>query len=839
MQKISLDGIYKLKKLRYGEDIGFVFQDNFYPAGWLDAKVPEDVRETLQRYGLIDGYYLGKNLDAERWIEKSDWLYVKDFYCGKDLQGKENTLCFEGIDTLAEIWLNGKLAGKTDNMFLEQKIDVSDLLRYGAYNLLAVRVLSPVESLKDRDKDGIYPEEDTDRMLLRKSQMNWGWDFCGHCLTGGIWKSVFLRSRDRASWKKVHFETLEIEKNKAVLLADLEVDPYGNGRLEADISLFLRGDLKVHMRAGLNRDAKLEIPVSNPALWWPRPYGKPDLYEVKVVLYEDGQEADRKEFRFGIRTIRLNQEKQESGGHNFFFEVNGKRIFVRGANWVPLDCVYSRIHPEDYDFYIERAIESNLSMLRVWGGGIYESEHFFDLCDENGIMVFQDFMLACGIYPQNDEFLQKIGKEVKEIADRYYNRASLVLWSADNELDQAYWWYGLESHFKENRVNRIGVKAALEEADRTRPFLVSSPCSPFEKEEGGDDPNSFLQGDMHIYLTRFVRESEYYYRKLLEFEPRFMSEYGFSSLPSEDTYRRFNYFEKELDFARNPWLGELPWLKELAEKGNMQDTIYMTQFTHAQALKYWIEYLRSCKWICGGSLYWKFNDPIAPNREENMLFPTLMSVIDFARNPKLAYYYAKRAYEDVILAFREKTGGLAVYGCNETENAYKGVLTIRLMDFDGRIFYEKKKKTCIQADCSEELFMLEEELLKSADPESSYVYAAFEPDERADGIFRLENRFMLLEIGEWNRVKLPEASLSVDMEKIDGKNYEVKISAGKYAQDVMLTVQDTDAFYSDNGFCMDAGNVKNVHIRFAKETGCGKRLLIRTANAEDQVILLE
>ena len=235
MQKISLDGIYKLKKLRYGEDIGFVFQDNFYPAGWLDAKVPEDVRETLQRYGLIDGYYLGKNLDVERWIEKSDWLYVKDFYCGKDLQGKENTLCFEGIDTLAEIWLNGKLAGKTDNMFLEQKIDVSDLLRYGAYNLLAVRVLSPVESLKDRDKDGIYPEEDTDRMLLRKSQMNWGWDFCGHCLTGGIWKSVFLRSRDRASWKKVHFETLEIEKNKAVLLADLEVDRYGNGRLEADI----------------------------------------------------------------------------------------------------------------------------------------------------------------------------------------------------------------------------------------------------------------------------------------------------------------------------------------------------------------------------------------------------------------------------------------------------------------------------------------------------------------------------------------------------------------------------------------------------------------------------
>lgn len=838
MREISLNGIYKLKRLKHGESMEFVFSEKFYPAGWLDARVPEDVRETLQRYGLIDGYYLGKDLDRERWIEESDWLYVKDFYCEKELEGKENILCFEGIDTLSEIWINGILAGRTDNMFLEQRIDVSNLLKYGTYNVLAVRILSPVESMKEVDRAGIYPQEDTTRMLLRKSQMNWGWDFCGHCLTGGIWKPVFLRSRDCAVWKTVHLETTELQNGKAVVSAKLEAAPWKMAELKAKIELSFEGKLAAEAETELIPAGKVEFQVENPQLWWPRPYGLPNLYDAEVILYEDGKETDRRSFRFGIRTIRLDQEKQEKQGRNFLFEINRKRIFVRGANWVPLDCVYSRIREEDYDFYIRRAVESNLSMLRVWGGGIYESEHFFDLCDENGLMVFQDFMLACGIYPQDDAFLEKMDKEVREITDRYHNRASLVLWSADNELDQAYWWYGLEEHFKENRVNRIGVKKAAEESDTTRPFLISSPCSPFEEEEGGDDPNSPLQGDMHIYLTRFTKESEYYYRKLLEFEPRFMSEYGFSSLPVEDSYRTFNFFEKELDFMRNPWLGELPWLKELAEKGDVAEEIYMSQFTHAQALKYWIEYLRSCKWTCGGSLYWKFNDPVAPNREENMLFPTLMSSIDFYRRPKMAYYYAKRAYEDVILAFREEADGIAVYGCNETEQDYEGTLEVYLLTFDGSMQYEKELETVIEKDSSRKLCLVSNEVLGRVDRETAYLRTVWKGKGDTEKEIALENRFMLLEIGQWNQVKMPQAHLEIQVNKAGEQDYEVKISANSFAQDVMLFVQDTDVFYSDNAFCMDSESEKTVRLHFSGESGRGQRLLIKAWNAEDFVVLL-
>lgn len=837
MKKIDLDGVYKLKRLDYGTDIGFVFADDFYPAGYLDANVPGDVRTALKAYGLIDGYYLGKDLDRERWIEESDWLYVRDFYCERELEGKENLLCFEGIDTLAQVWLNGVCVGNTDNMFLEYRFDVGTVLRYGAWNTLAVKVISPVESQKDVDRSGIYPQEDTTRMLLRKSQMNWGWDFCGHCLTGGIWKSVRIQSRDHAILGTVRFRTKRMEEKRAVLEAELAADRYAPYRektdLEARIELCYGEEKVTTARLSLNEPVCTELAVENPRLWWPRPYGEAALYDITVLLYEDGRLVDEQRLRFGIRTVVLKQDRLLEGGRSFLLEVNGKKIFVRGANWVPLNCVYGEIEEEEYDFYFKRVTESNLSMLRVWGGGIYEPDHFFDLCDENGVMVFQDFMLACGIFPQNDDFLDRVSKEVASVVERYYNRTSLVLWSADNELDEAYLWYGMQEHFKENRVNRIGVQRAVKEHDPYRPFLVSSPCSPFEEEEGGDEANSCLQGDMHIYLTRFVKDSEYYYRKLLEFVPRFMSEYGFSSLPVDDTYHAFNFYGKKPDLMANPWLGELPWLKELSETGSAEDIIYMTQFTHAQALKYWIEYLRACKWTCGGSLYWKFNDPIAPGRE-NMLFPTLMSVIDFERRPKLAYYYAKRAYEDVILAFREEEEGLALYGCSEEDCACQGALTVEALDYRGNVHGVWKNDAVIAADAATRLLTLSAEELAKLDRTTAYLRAEMECGGR-----KLVNRFSLLEIGEFDQVKMPQAKLSVSVGYPGENRVEILLETDQYAQDVMISVQDTDVFFSDNAFCMDARSRTVCALEFEGGGWCGKRLRVKAWNADAVVVVLQ
>lgn len=869
MVKISLDGIYKLKRLEYGAEIGPVFSENFFPAGYLDARVPGDVRTVLRQEGLIDGYYLGKDLDKERWIEESDWLYVKDFYCGEELRGKENLLCFEGIDTLSEVWLNGVCLGKTRNMFLPYHFDAGAALRYGAYNTLAVRIISPIKGTEDVDRTNIWPPEDSTRMVIRKSQMNWGWDFCGHCLTNGIWKSVYLQSRDSAAIGKLHLRTKELRENEAVLEAYWEVQGWdglktgklsgpenGCGSLVLKLTLAYSGEVvtehmfsleaagaqayKAFREAGTGTEdgarravsGSAEIMVKVPHLWWPRPYGEAALYDVEACLYEEGQETDSRSFRFGIRTVNLNQEKMLEGGRRFLFEINGKRIFIRGANWVPLNCVYSEIRQEDYAFYFKRILESNLSMLRVWGGGIYEPDLFFDFCDENGIMVFQDFMLACGLFPQDDDFLGQVSEEVEAVIDHYYNRASIVIWSADNELDEAYEWAGQQENFRENRVNRVGVRRAVEKCDPYRPFLISSPCSPFEEEEGGDLPASPLQGDMHIYLTRFEKDSPYYYRKLLEFVPRFMSEYGFSSLPAEDSYYRFNFFGEKPDLARNPWLGELSWLARMGEQGRERELIYITQYTHAQALKYWIEYLRSAKWTCGGSLYWKFNDPIAPNRE-NMLFPSLMSAIDFMRRPKLAYYYARRAYEDVILAWREEGQGLAVYGCNETEQTLSGTLVAEVLDYRGTVRGRWRKTTVMEADAATKMLLIPDEELKGFDRRENYVRALF-----SSGGQQYENRFFLLEIGEFDQINLPRARIGVSLDYPEKNSVAVSVETDYFAQDVTLTVQDTDVIYSDNMFHLDAHGRKKIIMTFTGDEYAGKRLQVKAWNGDPVVVRL-
>lgn len=826
MTTLALNGCYKLTRIAHGESHAFVFRDDFVPEGWLDTFVPEDIRTVLRRAGYISGYYLGKDLDSERWIEESDWLYYRRFSA---VPKEERVfLRFEGIDTLCEIELNGVRLGMCENMFMSHCFDISAYLNREGTNVLVVRILSPVKSIEAVSREGLYPQEDTGRLLLRKSQMNYGWDFCGHCLTGGLWKGVYLDGQENATLGDVYLRTETLEAGFAQLR--LSVNAIGDSahELQARVSFFDGERVVLTRELGTLPILEEPLTLENPKLWWPRPYGEAHLYEAKVELLSGGCCLDTHCFRFGVRTVTLIQEPLVQGGRSFVFEVNGRRLFMRGANWVPCNAVYGEITDAQVRYYLDHAEHANLSMLRVWGGGIYESDLFFDLCDEKGIMVMQDFMLACGILPQDDAFLEKVSTEVAFVVRKYRNRTSLVLWSADNELDQAYWWYGLEAIFKTNRVNRFAVRRAVEQLDPYRPFLVSSPCSPFEDEPGQEDPNSSLQGDMHVYLTRFSKDSPYYYRKLMEFVPRFMSEYGFSSLPSTDSYRKFNFFDKALDMQANPWLGELPAFEELRKSGDTQRLIYFTQFTHAQGLKYWIEYMRSYKGICGGSLYWKYNDPIAPNRE-NMLFPSMMSAIDFYGKPKLAYEYSRRAYEDVIIAFREtKEGGVRLVGCNETLQAYIGELRVDFRTYDGRCLPLYAHAAVIAADAAAELCVIETgEWRERAD---GYIKADF------TGKIHLENRFFPKDIGAYVGLIPTRAQLACERASVREDVLSVTLHTDHYAQDVVLSILDVDVQFSDNGFCMDANTSVTLTAALNADMLRDRCLKISALNTEPIVL---
>lgn len=824
--ELNLDGLWRLKSWEPGAPLDPVFAPAFLPEGWLEAPVPGDVRTALSSRGLIDGYYLGKALDKERWIDESDWVYYRRFTPPQDAQGKP-FLCFQGVDTLAEVWLNGRLLGKCDNMFLPWRFPVEGRLQAGE-NVLAVRILSTVRALAGRDRTGLYPEDDTDRLMLRKSQMNFGWDFCGHCLTHGLWKGVALRYVQDALLDAPYLRTESLEDGDALLALDADLafpnpdaDPHG---LEIRLTLREGGACRLEETWPAASGSTRRFRLPHPRLWWPRPYGEPFLYDAEITLLRGGQCVDARRFRFGVRTIELLQTPLPQGGRRFTFRVNGRELFIRGANWVPLHAVYAQIDPEQEQFFLRKAVEANLSMLRIWGGGIYESESFFDFCDAHGLLIMQDFMLACGVLPQDEAFLAQVRREVAWAVRHYRQRACLAIWSADNELDEAYRWYDMLEQFPTNKVNRVAVRTAVEQEDPYRPFLVSSPCSPFPEEEGGDDPNSPLQGDMHVYLTRFSADSPYYYKKLLEFVPRFMSEYGFSSLPCRDSYEKFNFFHKPLDMTANPWLGELPVFQRMCDEGRDEDMIYFTQYTHARGLQYWIEYMRSHKGVCGGTLYWKFNDPVAPNRE-NMLFPSLMSVIDFYGMPKLAYDYARRAYADVILAFREENGELLLYGCNETTQRYAGEASLYWMDSQGTKRLLVSAQGNLEADSASLLLRWKPE--SGAQPGTGYYKAEF------SGALALSNRFFPGDIADYVGVRPPKARLQGRIVSRCGATVEVEITTDRFAQDVCLCALDKNVRYSDNAFDMDAGEVRRVRVEMPA------RMPLRLSACNAAALLLE
>lgn len=822
IRNTSLDGEFKLRKFDAQESLEAVLADEFIPEGWLDAPVPGDVRQALWRRGLITGFYMGKNLDAERWIDQSDWVYFRRFRMGERLGKAE--LVFEGVDTLASVYLNGRQIGSCANMFIPHRFEITDLLRYEETNTLVIRFPSPDQELKDADLTGLYPANDTQRLLLRKSQMNYGWDFCGHCVSRGLWKSVRIEQRNAPKIENAFLETLSLDENSAVLR-------YRGWVSEQRADLCLRVEIGGQtVQTPIASEAEGTIELKNPRLWWPRPYGSQELYDAHFTLFSGEEVLDERRFRFGVRTISLSQDKLPVGGREFVFVVNGRRLFIRGANWVPLHAIYANIEEKNYATYIERAKDANLSMLRVWGGGIYEPELFFDLCDQAGILVMQDCMFACGIYPQTDSYVDEARKEATYVSALYFNHACLAMWSADNENDQAYGWYGRAQDFPSNRVSRVGVAEGVCACDTGRPFLFSSPSSPFPDEPGGDDPNSDQQGDVHEYMTRYFRGHERYYKNIRHIVPRFLSEFGFCSLPCRDSVDKFNFFGEKLNLDADPYLNEVQAFTQLGIEGNEDRLIYFTQLGHAQGLKYWIEYLRSYRGICGGCLYWKFNDPLAPNRE-NMLFPTMMSSLDFYGQTKLAYYYTRRAYADVALVFREEeSGALSVYGCNETLVDRVGGLCLAYRTFAGETLWKVETDAHLLHDAVQLLYRWEKPIWMDDRTPQGTLTAQFIGDGDV-----VQNRFFPLDIAGWIGFVPPMAVLSVSGLSRMGDEWSLRVEADRFAQDVTLWIQDADAWYSDNCFCLDKDESALIRFRLPA-SACRDRLLrVRALNARDIV----
>ena len=834
---LSLNGGWKVTHIPYNEPVLNILDDAFVPEGWLDANIPEEIHGTLRKAGIIRGHVYDKDTDEETWIEQKDWVYYKEFFAQKSLKAKKVTIEFEGLDTFCDIYLNGVKIGSSKNMHVAFKADITDELKYGARNVLVVRFYSAVKYVESMDKNGIFSTTTADRILARKAQMSYAWDFCGRCVTAGIWKDVSIASRDDAQIDSYYLYTKSIANDFAVLGLEAALDVVEGDTEDYSFAVTLEKDsVEVLSREGSLKDFQsLELTVKEPALWWPRPYGKPELYDFCLTLKKGETIVQEKRQKFGIRTVEIIQENQ-ADGRSFIFAVNGRRLFIRGANWVPINVVFTDITDAEYEDLIDYAAGGNISMLRIWGGGIYESPRMFELCDEKGILLWNDFMFACGIYPQNVEFLDNVAQEAEFNIKKYRNYTSLVIWSGDNEDGEAYTWAGRPYEFLGDKVSKV-LNAACRRFDPHRLFMPTSPCSPDEFFKGGDNPKSPHQGDMHLYITSadpgindnrdFGKD---YYKRIKTYRPRFISEFGFVSLPEKDTFYKFNFLREPLhggDWRRKT----LPFWGPLAEKNDHDAEIYFSQLYNSMALKYWIEYLRSLKWICAGSLYWKFNDAIA-DCKKGSLFTSLMATVDMFRMPKMTYYYTRRAYEDLVVICEETDDGYDVISCSEKLEDVKGKLVISHMDFSGNVLASKELECVAVKDSSTLLCRIAADDFKVKDAYDEYFKVEIVTDNAV-----IENRYFFVDICEINNLHLGNSGLKIVRAERNGSEITVSLKTDRFARSVRLNILDKRADYSDNYFEMDADSEKDITVSLHDAEGIESKVLYIEGENVDRITL--
>lgn len=692
-QKIGLYGGWELAYGAAGR-----FEESRMVAGkeevqWLECEVPGNVQLDLLKKGIIPDPFYGMNTEAIRKYEHYEWWYRKKFRIEQAFRGKRLELKFHGLDTFARIWLNGKILGETDNMFIPHGFDVTDAVDEQGENELVVKFSSPLYATLGRELSGCYASMGTfESLWARKARHSYGWDIAPRLLTAGIWREVELIAHEECEIKNIFARLARLEGRNASLVFHIDLDlPKGSwDNLKIAVHGECGNDTFDREQTVGSPRVEITADLEEARLWWPNGYGSPELYNIRVTLLKDGIPVNAMTDRIGIRTVELDQEKDDSGNRNFIIKINGAPIFCKGTNSVPMDAFHSRDRERIPEF-INMVRETNCNMVRIWGGNVYEHPLFYDLCDEYGIMAMQDFMYTCAIYPQADEFLKTAENEARTVVKLLRNHPSLVVWCGDNEIDLAYTeWYNQKQSPENNKLTRRVLKDVCHYFDGTRPYMPSSPFSPTP----GSYPASELEGDVHLYRHGTYYKSEEY----LNNKARFYSEIGHLSLDNEESIKKFIPEDKIWPIDREVWdlhsgSHKVPYyhqdrlgciLKSVENMfgslpGSLSDLVTASQIVQAEALKFWIERCRQRKFECSGILWWNMID----------CWPQFSdAVVDYYYGKKLAYNYVKRAQEPVCIMFSEpESDYIKIIAGNDTPAFAEGIYKVWDAD-NGKTFSE-------------------------------------------------------------------------------------------------------------------------------------------------------
>lgn len=775
----------------------------------LEASVPGQVHQDLLKAGLISDPFWRDNAEQCQWPEHWEWRYKKTFNLPADFLQHKLILQFDGLDTYAEIYINGRKLGNTEDMFLPYEFDVSGDWLMPQNNVLEVRFL-PIESMAgDKAKLKLYSGAFGDYMrpYVRRMQCTFGWDWVTRFITAGIWKSCRIASYPVARVEDVFAYTKTLTADEAVMELAVKTIDYQKSDLRLKLQLLdPKGKIAWEQTSAVNNpEMKFDVSVHHPQLWWPNGAGEHPLYQVTAILMNKaGEELHRYTVETGIRTVTIEElPDADKHGKSFTLIVNGKKIFAKGGNWIPADPFPARISGEKYDLLIRQAHDAGMNMLRSWGGGIYEADAFWHACNRMGIMVSQDFLLACARYPEDDQdFRTLLTKEFTANIKRLRNNPSLVFWCGDNEL-------GLGRKPSDNwsckRLQQTLTAPLLAKMDPSRKFTPTSPYG-----EDSLTTNSSKYGDCHLsgYMNDDVRFGDLKdYRKIIAVNStgRFTSESSTAGSPSKrsllkfmneedlSTNEMFEFHTKDNPYSRGG-LTLFRFLQKSASAlyGVAQNTdrrISQLEYTQYDFVRLSMECSRLHKFYSSGILFWMYND----------CWPAVgWSLVDYWGNRKAGWYAFASASQPVIAACDPGDKTIKWWICNDEFKDVKVKVKVSVQPVEGEPRWSKQLDVVVPANSSKVALevpvdQMKEKLGNDAVLVCEAGYAGgYDRSYWTSGLPK--------------EVQYPENKLMVS-QKGNGYEGEVTVKTDKWARVVSL---DADVDFEDNYFDMLPGETRTI-----------------------------
>ena len=673
----------------------------------VPAKVPGNVELDLLASGKIKNPEIGNNVYDLRKCEAYQWWYNRTFETPTVTAGERVEIVLEGLDCFGTVWINNKLVGKTDNMLIDHRFDITELLNSNGNNSIYICINPAIMEGQHFINGVIGTRKDgsAESVYIRKAPHMYGWDIMPRLISAGLWREVRLEIEKPTRLEQVYWmtNTVDVVKRKAQLILDWQIatDYPTVDDLTMEVSL-KQGTSEVYKNSYplFTFCSRQKISLDNVDFWWPRGYGDPVLYDATVRILDDKKNVlDEKTQKIGIRTAELIHTEittKEKPGE-FVFQVNGEKIFVRGTNWVPLDALHSRDKSHLKDA-MNMITDLNCNMIRCWGGNVYEDHDFFDLCDENGIMVWQDFAMACTAYPQDNEFAETIRKEAISVVIKLRSHPSLVLWSGNNENDQSLeWTFNKQINPGLDVISREILPRVIWEYDPLRTYLPSSPYCSEEYFSAGENRNTLPE--VHLWGPRGYYKAPFY----TDVSAHFVSEIGYHGCPNRSSLEQM--FDPEYVY---PWTGDGNWNDEWQTKAvrshlnstsmihrndlmvnqvqalfgdcpkNLDQFIFASQAVQAEAMKFFVELWRMDKFRKTGIIWWNLRDgwPIISD-----------AVVDYYNSKKLAYYYIRQVQHNAVVMIGDPVAGEhPVIAVNDTREKKSGTVVVRDADSGETLF---------------------------------------------------------------------------------------------------------------------------------------------------------